>query len=220
MAKKPSQVKARIWALLVYPESAPDGWRERLKQSGVQGFISPLHDKDVKEETEEEKKKHWHVGLVYSGPTSLAAVSEIAKQLNSPAPQRMQSVKGLYDYCSHKNNPEKYQYDEAEIECFNGFDISKYVTSKSTGERLQLRRAINALIKKENICEYCELIERLEEIDDVDMLEVAMSSTIHFNTLLTSRRFRASQVVSQVTQLDVAAIRKIVNEELKNGIQD
>ncbi|WP_103573785.1 replication protein [Campylobacter concisus] len=220
MAKKPSQVKARIWALLVYPESAPEGWRERLKQSGVQGFISPLHDKDVKEETEEEKKKHWHVGLVFSGPTSLAAVSEISKQLNGPAPQRARDVKGLYDYCSHKNNPEKYQYDEAEIECFNGFDISKYVTSKSTGERLQLRRAINALIKKENICEYCELIDRLEEIDDVDMLEVAMSSTIHFNTLLTSRRFRASQVVSQVTQLDVKAIRKIVNEELKNGIQD
>ena len=220
MAKKPSQVKGRIWALLVYPESAPVGWRELFKQSGVQGFISPLHDKDIIEETEEEKKAHWHVYLVFSGPTSLSAVSEIAKQLNSPAPQRMRDVKGCYDYCTHKNDPQKYQYDEAEIECFNGFDISKYVTSKSTGERLQLRRAINALIKKENICEYCELIERLEEIDDVDMLEVAMSSTIHFNTLLTSRRFRASQVVSQVTQLDVKAIRKIVNEELKNGIQD
>lgn len=220
MAKKPSQVKGRIWALLVYPESAPEGWRERLKQSGVQGFISPLHDKDIKEETEEEKKKHWHVGLVFSGPTSLSAVSEMAKQLNSPAPQRMRDVKGLYDYFSHKNNPEKYQYDEAEIECFNGFDISKYVTSKSTGERLELRRSINALIKKEDICEYCDLIDRLEEIGDVDMLEVAMSSTIHFNTLLTSRRFRASQVVSQVAHLDVAAIRKIVNEELKNGIQD
>ncbi|WP_258033015.1 replication protein, partial [Campylobacter concisus] len=130
----------------------------------MQGFISPLHDKAVKEETEEEKKTHWHVGPVFSGPTSSAAVSEISKQLNGPAPQRARDVKGLYDYCSHKNNPEKYQYDEAEIECFNGFDISKYVTSKSTGERLQLRRAINALIKKENICEYCELIDRLEEI--------------------------------------------------------
>lgn len=220
MAKKPSQVKGRIWALLVYPESAPIGWRELLKQSGVQGFISPLHDKDVKEETEEEKKKHWHVGLVFSGPTSLAAVSEIAKQLNSPAPQRMLSVKGLYDYFTHKNNPEKYQYDEAEIECFNGFDIAKYVTAKSTSEKLQLRRAINSLIFKEEICEYSELMARLEEIGDVDMLEVAMSSTMHFQHLLTSLRHRDKDAAQMELEIELRVARRLNEELKKHGIQD
>ena len=220
MAKKPSQVKGRIWALLVYPESAPEGWRERLKQSGVQGFISPLHDKDVKEETEEEKKPHWHVGLVFSGPTSLSAVSEISKQLNSPAPQRMLNVKGLYDYCSHKNNPEKYQYNEAEIECFNGFDIAKYVTAKSTSEKLQLRRAINSLIFKEEICEYSELMARLEELGDVDMLEVAMSSTMHFQHLLTSLRYRAKDAAQMELEIELRFARRLNEELRKHGIQD
>mgnify|MGYP001503601421 CR=1 FL=1 len=220
MAKKPSQVKGRIWALLVYPESAPIGWRELLKQSGVQGFISPLHDKDTKEETEEEKKQHWHVGLLFSGPTSLAAVSEIAKQLNSPAPQRMLSVKGLYDYFTHKNNPEKYQYDEAEIECFNGFDIAKYVTAKSTSEKLQLRRAINSLIFKEEICEYSELMARLEELGDVDMLEVAMSSTMHFQHLLTSLRYRAKDAAQMELEIELRVARRLNEELKKHGIQD
>lgn len=220
MAKKPSQVKGRIWALLVYPESAPFGWRELLKQSGVQGFISPLHDKDVKEETEEEKKKHYHVGLVYSGPTSLSAVTELSKELNSPAPQRMQSVKGLYDYFSHKNNPEKYQYDEAEIECFNGFDIAKYVTAKSTSEKLQLRRAINSLIFKEEICEYSELMARLEELGDVDMLEVAMSSTMHFQHLLTSLRYRAKDAAQMELEIELRVARRLNEELKKHGIQD
>lgn len=220
MAKKPSQVKGRIWALLVYPESAPIGWRELLKQSGVQGFISPLHDKDTKEETEEEKKSHWHVGLVFSGPTSLAAVSEISKQLNSPAPQRMLSVKGLYDYFSHKNSPEKYQYDEAEIECFNGFDIAKYVTAKSTSEKLQLRRAINSLIFKEEICEYSELMARLEELGDVDMLEVAMSSTMHFQHLLTSLRYRAKDAAQMELEIELRVARRLNEELKKHGIQD
>lgn len=220
MSKKPSQVKGRIWALLVYPESAPTGWRELLKQQGVQGFISPLHDKDINEKTEEEKKPHWHVCLVFSGPTNLSVVKEISSQLNGPAPQRARDVKGLYDYCSHKNNPEKYQYDEAEIESINGFDISRYVTSKSTGEKLLVRRAINALIRKEGICEYCDLIDRLEELDDVDMLEVAMSSTMHYQHLLTSRRWRY-QIGVQPPQLDVEIIKQLVNEELKKyGIQD
>ena len=40
-------VKKRNWAFVLYPESAPEDWKEQLRLSGLQGAISPLHDKDI-----------------------------------------------------------------------------------------------------------------------------------------------------------------------------
>lgn len=45
--KKSSTLKKRNWAFIVYPESAPADWKERLQAKGLQCAISPLHDKDL-----------------------------------------------------------------------------------------------------------------------------------------------------------------------------
>lgn len=46
-AKMAAKDRKRNWVFVVYPESAPENWREQLKEMLVPGFISPLHDKDV-----------------------------------------------------------------------------------------------------------------------------------------------------------------------------
>ena len=38
-------VKKRNWAFVLYPESAPENWREELQKTGLQCAISPLHDR-------------------------------------------------------------------------------------------------------------------------------------------------------------------------------
>lgn len=40
-------VRTRGWACIVYPESAPDGWMDALREQHLQMLISPLHDSDV-----------------------------------------------------------------------------------------------------------------------------------------------------------------------------
>ena len=57
MSEKKSIVKKRNWAFVLYPESAPEDWRERLQQTGLQCCVSPLHDKDVND-TGGPKKAH------------------------------------------------------------------------------------------------------------------------------------------------------------------
>ena len=39
--------RARAWTALMYQESAPDGWMEKLSNLLVEALISPLHDQDV-----------------------------------------------------------------------------------------------------------------------------------------------------------------------------
>ena len=45
-ARKPD-VRARAWTFIVYPESAPENWRDVLDRFHLQWACSPLHDRDV-----------------------------------------------------------------------------------------------------------------------------------------------------------------------------
>ena len=40
-------VRARAWTFIVYPESAPENWRDVLDGFHLQWACSPIHDRDV-----------------------------------------------------------------------------------------------------------------------------------------------------------------------------
>ena len=44
--EKARDSRVRNFATMVYPESAPENWRETLAGYFVPGFISPIHDKE------------------------------------------------------------------------------------------------------------------------------------------------------------------------------
>ena len=106
-------VKKRNWAMVLYPESAPEDWREQLRLSGLQVAISPLHDKDVNADGEP-KKAHHHVILVYGSPTTYNNVKALCDRLNQPIPQPLEQVRGYYRYLTHEDNPEKAQYSKSD----------------------------------------------------------------------------------------------------------
>ena len=125
-SKSKKNVKKRNWAFVLYPESAPEDWREQLQKTGLQVAISPLHDKDL-DPNGEPKKPHYHVIIIYSGPTTFSVVSALTASLNQPIPIPLESVRGNYRYFTHKDNPDKYQYDEKDITVLNGFNIVEFV---------------------------------------------------------------------------------------------
>ena len=71
--------------------------------------LSPWHDKDVNKETGEFKKAHKHGALYFDSLKSYSQVSElVTKYLNTPAHvEIIMSPKGMYDYFTHAENPEK-----------------------------------------------------------------------------------------------------------------
>lgn len=189
-----AETKKRNWTFVLYPESAPPDWREKLRLSGLLSAVSPLHDKDVNP-TGEEKKAHYHVLLVYSGPTTYNAVSKFTSSFNATIPQPLESVRGMYRYFTHKDNPEKYQYCEDDIEHFNGFNIADLI-ELTKSEVNDIKKRIFEIIDDMDLIEYSDLCDYLRLNDLMVEWDIAINHTMLFNTYLTSKRFKYSRAVT------------------------
>lgn len=183
---KYEKTKKRYWSFLLYPESAPQNWRDILQMTGLQIAISPLHDKD-ENPTGEKKKPHYHILLCYNNTTTGRAVKALVDELNQPMPMPVDSVRGLYRYFVHKDNPEKYQYDEKDITTINGFNIAEF-SELTVTDKSKIKVELIKFIKEQQIYEYSDFIDKVIELDKDDYTLIAMTSTIFFNTYLTSVR--------------------------------
>lgn len=187
-------VKKRNWAMVLYPESAPEDWRDQLRKTGLQCAVSPLHDKDTNADGEP-KKPHYHVILCYSGPTSFSVVERLTKQLGQPIPQPLEQVRGYYRYLTHADNPEKAQYSAAEIETINGFDIRDFV-EMTKSEVTRYKRELLAFIRDNDLMEYADLLDVLLDGGEAtaDLFEVASNHTLFLTKYIASRRYKATGV--------------------------
>lgn len=180
-------LKKRNWGAVIYPESAPEDWREILKLKGITFAVSPLHDSDVNP-TGESKKEHYHIILCFPGPTTDKTVNQIiVEELKQPIAIPLESVRGYYRYFTHKDNPEKYQYNDKDIELFNGFDVTDVLNNF---EVFQALKNIQLLIIEYEILEYSDLLDYLMTNDFQELWNVASSHTLFLNTYITSKRHK------------------------------
>lgn len=186
-------VKKRHWAFIVYPDSAPPDWIERLQQTGLPCAISPLHDKDINPDHETEKKPHYHVMATWQGPTAFSVAKGIADNLNGPMPKPIESMKGSYRYLTHMDNPEKHQYDAKDIKLLNGFNITDF-SEMTKSEVDAIKRQLLVYIRENDIIDYDELMYNLYDSGMLQELDIASCNTIHFGKLLSARRFRKNLV--------------------------
>ena len=84
---KSKESRSRTWTFVLYPESAPDNWRDLLDEQHVEWVESPLHDRDINPDGEL-KKAHIHILLLFSSVKSYEQICEITVVLNCPIPQR------------------------------------------------------------------------------------------------------------------------------------
>lgn len=185
-------VKKRNWCFVLYPESAPENWRDLLSQTGLQVCISPLHDKDLNADNTP-KKPHYHVILVFDGPTTYNNVLSITESLNQPIPQPLEQVRGYYRYLIHKDNPEKYQYNEYDITTLNGFDISNYI-ELTTSEVMALKKQLQSFVRDNHITEFSELMDLLLDNDLRNMYDVASNHTFFIDKYICSYRNKLNKV--------------------------
>lgn len=182
-------IKKRYWAFVLYPESAPEDWHDKLRETGLQCAISPLHDKDLNPDGTV-KKPHWHVIAAYDGPTTFNNVKSLTAALNAPIPQPLAQIRGYYRYFTHKDNPEKYQYDENDISTINGFNIADYC-ELTKSEVMTVKRKLQQLIRDLDLLEYSDFMDYLMDNDCVTEYDVASNNTYFFERYICSRRNKA-----------------------------
>ena len=173
-------IKGRDWAFIVYPESAPENWREILDDTHIRWIESPLHDKDFNPDGTI-KKPHWHVMLSADGPITQKAVEKIIEPLNVPAPQKVGSGRGMVRYFIHLDNPEKYPYSRDDIVGHCGADVESYFELNKTS-KLTVMKEIVTYICDNEIDNYADFLMICIKDSD-DWFDVA----INYNTLAINK---------------------------------
>lgn len=199
MADKKSNVgqakdgRARNWCAVVYPESAPENWREILDDDHFEWAESPLHDKDV-DPNGEVKKAHWHVVFAFDGKKSFEQVKELTDAINAPIPQKCASLKGSVRYFAHLDNPDKFQYPAAEIVAHGGLDVRELLKPPAAA-RYALLREIIEYIRAEKITEFADLLFYAMDDRPDDWLPLLCDSSTIMLTELIKSNWRKEKAV-------------------------
>lgn len=181
------RIKKRIWMFIVYPESAPEDWIEKLKYTGIKFVVSPLHDKDIKKG--KLLKPHYHLILCFDGPTTFLTAATYREITHGPYPKVCENLRGAYEYLTHQNDKDKAQYSESDIQTFNGFELDL-----STKDVLKIKKELAQFIVEHKIKEYLVFDLYVQFFFEDQYYEVATANTYYFNSLCASYRYNPDVV--------------------------
>lgn len=162
--KSSGRGRTRNFATVVYPDSAPEHWKQILAEQLIPSFISPLHDKDVNPDGEP-KKPHWHVILMFDSTKYCEQAIEVFDKIGAVGCEVIKSIRGYARYLCHLDNPDKVQYSPEDVQCLAGADymsviglaIDKY---KAIGEMIDFCED-NCIVSYSELLKYC----RFERFD-------------------------------------------------------
>lgn len=192
MSKK--YIKGRIWACVAYPESLPDNWLEILQQTGLQIAISPLHDMDLDPDGNP-KKSHYHIIFNYDGPATDVQVKSITDKINATIPIKLESLRGMYRYHLHLDNPDKYQYKDIDRTLLNGFNSDCNDPTKTEVDKMLYE--IQQIIIDKHIIEYEDLMNLLHDPDTIQLWSVARQHTVFLNAYIKSKKGKIKDIILQ-----------------------
>lgn len=215
VSDKQDAIKGRHFAYVVYPESAPADWIEQLRQTGLSFVVSPLHDKDI-DPTGQAKKPHYHVIVSWGNTTTYRAARGLCDKLQCPRPQALKSPNAMYRYLTHKDNPDKYQYEEQPM-TYNG-----WVRPLNAADVVQLKREIWGMVYTDDCQEYGELLMVCAEHGS-EYFDVASSHTIFFSKICDGYRHAPVRTLKRrYSMLDEGTEKEQVRRTLLKytGVED
>ena len=181
--RKASDVRKRNFATMVYPESAPENWRELLAGYFVPAFVSPLHDKDINANGEP-KKPHYHVMVMFEGKKSDEQVKSLFDAIGGVGLEKVESLRGMARYLCHLDNPDKAQYNPSDVIAMNGSDYS--YTIGIVADKYKAVREMIAFCKANQIVSYAELLEYASAEQDTWFRILCDSGTVVMKEYLKS----------------------------------
>lgn len=166
--------KSRYFTFLIYPESADSDWISKVEQLGQPVAISPLHDKDLSENSDvtgdKYKKAHYHCIYIANNPVTATSVrNKLKRVLNPEAVTLVQSVistvSDVYLYLTHESKSAiekgKHKYDKNDIIHLNNFDVERYITLDAEA-LAEARQVVVKLVRQFKFQNLVELYDYLE----------------------------------------------------------
>lgn len=189
MSKRVNDGK-REYATIVYPESAPENWREKLSELHIWALVSPLHDRDL-DDGGNPKKPHYHVQLSFPGKKSYEAVQAMVSTFGGVGLVTLESKSGYARYLVHMDDPEKAQYAVTDVRCFGGADY--YKTAMLEADSMLYIPEICDFIEKHDIVSFHNLALYCRFYRPEWFRTVASRSTVFLKEYIKSRSWEGSE---------------------------
>ena len=150
--------------------------------------------------TGEFKKAHKHGALYFDSLKSYYQVSELIKdRLNGPAHvEPVMSPKGMYDYFTHAENPEKTLYKVEDIESGCGFELDKFLVQQNSDD---FTTEVIDTIEENDFTEFEELVWYARD-NNTALLGLIIERTYFFARYLDSRRHNPKRLEKITERLD------------------
>ena len=183
--------RTRIFATVVYPESAPADWLARLESVHVAAMVSPLHCMDTLP-TGEQKKEHYHVLWRYEGLKTPAQAQEVVDIIGGAgAVEIVADYRGYARYLCHLDSPDKAQYSADDVKCFGGANWAEVALSDA--ERTDaLLDEIEDWIDETGCVSYVALC-RYARRQRPDWTRCVRTHTVHLSALIRSAYWELNQ---------------------------
>lgn len=148
--------RKRNFATELYLDSGNPEWLNILKDSHIPIFVSPLHDKD-KKENGDFVKPHHHIMIMYEGKKSKDQVKEFIDSFNGHGLEIIGSVRGYARYLCHLDDSDKYQYDVTDVKSIGGADYFAIIGLAS--DKYKAIKEMKDFINETGIINYCDLFD-------------------------------------------------------------
>lgn len=197
-----AETRSKYWATIVYPESAVIGWLELLQSLGVQAILSPLHDRDEYEYTDEKKgfkkgdkkKPHYHLVFLFDSLKGSQQVKEITGKIGSVGQLKVLSIAGTIRYLTHKDCKDKVHYDEKDLVSIGGADIEKYLKTESEKDEDLNKQfySISSLCVEFSLYEFSDLVDFLLSNEYYEQFKIVRQNSYFWAQYLKSKRYTQS----------------------------
>jgi hypothetical protein len=176
-------IKSKYFCCILYPDSTTydvDKIIKSLAGEHLTFAVSPIHDRDL-EDDGTLKKAHYHLLLAYSSATTLNNIRCWLNACGMPESE-LHSVRvcasgvGYFRYLTHKDNPEKVQYDYKDIRVFNDSDALFKKFSKTASEKIDYLVRIFQIVDELNTISFHSLIQYLM-LNERDLFQMLTSSS-------------------------------------------
>lgn len=191
--------RRKVWAVILYPESLPEDWIERIEKTHVAAAVSPLHDNDYWTSEDEEansehkagtrKKEHHHVVLYFESLKSANQVLSLLEPFGVNYVEPVESPRAYNRYLCHLDQPEKAQYDPKGVIRLNGAKCDMSKPNPTADEQQEIRDAILRHCQENNITEYAELTYYALNSGLSDWLWYIEHNTVFLNAIIKSSKF-------------------------------
>jgi hypothetical protein len=147
-------VKKRIWATIVYPESAPDDWKDVLEDEHIPAYISPIHTDSTKD--------HYHIVIIFEGQKSENDAKEVFHKIGGVGAEPVKHKSAYLRYLCHLDSKDKPHYDPNEVSSLSGAPLYANMIQEQNSTS-DIYAEMLEFIRNNGVVTFCDLVDYARE---------------------------------------------------------